>query len=246
MDILERQENEGLCLKFAPVYSLPDWLDLPQLDRAQLILVAEGLKNGIIIEGNFTSFKKILLELEVEACLNTDSGLLRPAYVVAKPKALSDFFKDILSVRENGDGTVFHKIVGGFLDYPDCCIEEYCNPQKNLEERKKVSPTRFLANIDYELIKEIESTGRYPIEFDYCPPSFTPCSLYCESASKILKQWMVIMEAADPVAARSLQISNWYDSPRMRVHETEFKKYQAEFYLSWQIEQLRRSIQDNE
>ena len=54
----------------------------------------------------------------------------------------------------------------------------------------------------------MRETGTYPEEFDFLPHSFTPCSVHCTHAKKLLKEWADTVKAADPDAARSLQEYN--------------------------------------
>lgn len=234
-------QSEEIELKFASVYKSPEWQQLNEIDRAQLMLVAEGVKPGTTIGGDFTNFPKILDQLGLTSTLDTNPLLLEPGYTVAKPEVLSQYLREILSAPENADYTIFHKIVGKFLGYPECCTEEYCNPQRNLQERGKKSPSKFLSNVDYEQTLEIDNTGTYPQELDYLPPSFTPCSAHCEAALKQLNQWMRVIKTGDPKAARELQLYNWNNGPGIRIHRAELDEIIAETHLKWEIEELRKS-----
>ena len=42
--------------------------------------------------------------------------------------------------------------------------------------------------------------GSIPEEFDFCPPSFTPCSIYCEEARKVLQWWWAAVKKNDPIS----------------------------------------------
>ncbi len=42
------------------LYKSEEWKSLNEIDRAQLLLVIEGLKRGTMIRGNWTSFIDIL------------------------------------------------------------------------------------------------------------------------------------------------------------------------------------------
>lgn len=221
---------ESTSIKFQEVYDSPEWKSLDQIDRAQLLLVAEWVKPGTIIWGDFTYFPKILKKLWLECSLNTEEWVLYPVYMVSKKETLAEFHRwTITPPNDEKLGEYWHHLNGKFLWYPTCCTDEYCHPKKNLEERKKKSPHKFISNINFELEKEIETTGTYPEELDFCPPSFTPCSAHCECASPLLKKWMHIIRKADAEAAEYLQIFHWRQGPLLKVHKKELEKKYKEY-----------------
>lgn len=235
---------EKITLQFAELYKSPEWQNLDEIDRAQLLLVAEGVKPGTIIGGNAVNFLKVLDKLGLVSKLNTKPLHFARVYMVSSAEKLSEYFEQIFLAPENINSDFFHYANGEFLGYPKCCTQEYCNPQKNLGERKNISPHEFISNVDYEIGLSIDRAGTYPAELDYCPPSFTPCSASCEDATQLLKKWMSVLKSGDPKAARELQIFNWDDSPTMRIHQKEYDEIESERNLKWQIGRLRKSIQD--
>jgi len=234
--------KENVELRFAEVYKSPEWQNLNEVDRSQLLMVAEGVKPGTIIGGDFTNFQGILDKLGLEASLNSEPGQLYPVYKVAKPEVLAQYFREILTIPESSDIDAFHRVNGKFLGYPECCTEEYNNPRKNAEARKKYSPRKFISNFEYELKKMIDETGTYPEEFDFTPPSFTPCGAHCEAAIAQLRKWKAVVEAGDPKAARELQLYRWANGPQKKIHQQEIDKIDSEGLLEYKIAQMRNEI----
>lgn len=228
MNTAAEKPSEDISIKFQEVYDSPEWKSLDPVVRAQLLLVAEGVKPGTIICGDFTHFPKILHKLWLESSLNTEEWRLDPVYMVSRKETLDQFHRwTITPPNDKKLWEYFHRLNGEFLWYPPCCTNEYCHPKKNLAARKKKSPHKFISNIDFELEKEIESTGTYPEELDFCPPSFTPCGINCPCASPLLKKWKSILEIADSDAAERLKIFNWMQEPCRKVHYDELiKKYE--------------------
>ncbi|MBI3334947.1 MAG: DUF483 domain-containing protein [Candidatus Portnoybacteria bacterium] len=232
-------EKGKIELRFAEIYQSPEWKALTPLDRAQLILVAEGVKPGVFVGGDFTNFQKIVQKMGLEARLNTYPLLLNPVYTISTPEGLSEYYRETVSATgitaEN-----FYRINGKFLGYPSCCVEEYTNPQKNLEERKKYPPN--ISNFDYEMIQMREKGVEYPEELDYCPPTFTPCSAHCAKALGKLREWKGVMQEADPEAAYWLRLFQWAFEPYRKFHEKELKRMEKDEELEDNIAFLRKSI----
>ena len=72
------------------IYKSNEWNTLNKLDRAQLLLVIEGLKRGTIIGGNHTSLMDILKKTGLSYRLNSNKYSLNPAVVIAKEKDLAE------------------------------------------------------------------------------------------------------------------------------------------------------------
>jgi hypothetical protein len=180
---------EAVALRFKDIYESAEWKKLDPVDRAQLLLVAEWVKPGTIIWGDFTYMPNILEKLGLVSSLNTDPLELGPVYMVWTEKSLTTFHRwTIIDTPETNKPWYYHYLNWEFLWYPTCCTDEYCCPSKNLAARKKQSPHKFLSNVDFEVSELIEKTGTYPEELDFCPPSFTPCGANCDCASPILKR----------------------------------------------------------
>ena len=80
------------------LYQSDQWKSLDEIDRAQLLLVIEGLKRGTIIGGNWTSFMDVLDQTGLSYELNTSKYRLRPVAVVAKPEDLQERNRRYLSM----------------------------------------------------------------------------------------------------------------------------------------------------
>jgi len=249
----EDQNREVPELKYADVYESPEWQSLDEIDRTQLLLVAEGVKPGTFIyPEDFGKLPKILKQMGLDYKLNTDwhksrddRYKLNHGYVVGRPEVLSKYIQQRITVPRVHSIDYGWRIEGEFLGYPPCCVEEYCNPQKNKVLRTAVGD-KFNSNFGFELNKLIEKTGTYPEEFDFCPPSFTPCSPHCEASLKLLHTWMEVLKKGDPKAARVLQLFHWKDPPMLRVHADELEKLGEERWMDYKIEQIRESVKNTE
>lgn len=210
------QPREDIKIRFFEVYNSPEWKSLDPIDRAQLLLVAEWVKPGAIIWGDFTHLPKILKKLWLDWILESEANIISrigPIYRVATAEKLSQFIRNDISLKP------YDKLNWEFLWYPDCCIHEYNNPRHEHE-----------SNFKFELKKEIETTGTYPEELDFCPPSFTPCGVKCTCASPLLKKWKSIIVKADPEAAQELREFHWRSEPLMKkIHQEEVKKRRREY-----------------
>ena len=238
----QRAQEDAIRLRFPEVYQSPEWQKLDSVSRAQLLLVAEGLKPGTIIHGNFTSFQEICGRLGLAGSLNTDPMLLQPIYRVAPEETLLKHERALLTLPEKIPRGAYHRINGEFLGYPSCCVEEYIKPQKNLEARKKSSPKQFVSNVDFEAKQIIGRGEPYPEELDFCPPSFTPCSARCENALAVLKKWKTVLEKADPEAARDMQSFNWQSEPDITLYKEELEAQHKDWLEHRKIRMLRNSI----
>jgi len=236
------EQRDAVVFRYGEVYRSPEWKKLDEIDRAQLLLVLEGVKPGTVIDGDYTNFKKVIEQTGLATHRNTDPYSLRPVYEVSTPKRLAEYYRDVVAAPTKLPRGEFHRINGRFLGYPPCCTEEYIRPEKNLEARNRVSPSRFLSNVDYEAKQMIDRGEGYPAELDYCPPSFTPCSATCENAIPLLRQWKRVLEAADPEAARGMCLFNWSGEPYRSVHREELSHVADERIARWRERFLRKSV----
>lgn len=232
-----------LPLRFPEIYRSPEWKALPKLDRAQLLLVAEGVKPGAIIGGDFTNFQKIIEQIELDTHLNTEPLDLEPVYEVASPAVLAQRYHELVSLPEKTPDEEYHRINGRFLGYPACCTEEYITPTKNRETIRKQygKKHREMSNFDYEAGQLIKTGQPYPEELDYRPPTYTPCRATCPNALAKLKKWQLVLEQADPEAARWLQRFNWQSEPFRRVHQGEIGQEDQAQLQKDKIRFLRKS-----
>lgn len=223
--------GERVELRFPEIYQSPEWRELPKLDRAQLVLVAEGVKPGTIISGNVTSFQKIVEQMGLATRRNTESWDLDPVYEVASPEVLSERYRELVALPEEASPDALHQLNGKFLGYPECCTEEYVNP----------SGQREVSKFEYEATQLIAEDKMYPEELDYRPPAYTPCSATCSHALAALKTWKQLLEQADPEAAQRLQRFNWQSEPFRSVHREMIDEEEAAELIEEKKRFLRKS-----
>lgn len=102
VDSSETLPDKEINLRFKDVYESVEWKKLDPVDRAQLLLVAEGVKPGTIINGDFTHLPKIVEKLQLDAVLETESNLVTrmgPLYRIAPKEKLSQFIRDNISLK---------------------------------------------------------------------------------------------------------------------------------------------------
>ncbi len=209
----------------ANIYDTIEWKSLDKTDRAQILLVNEGLKKGAITGGNWTTFIDILDELGLNYQSNTEYGLLNPVFTVGKTEDIREYNRRFLTIPENGNELIeVFKISGEFLGYPDCCIAEYSR-KKTPEEKKAKGLQRHRSYpFGRELEELIRKEGSYSDIFDYRPPTFTPCSVNCENAKALLTAYKKALKKNDPEAAKELVDFNRRTYPERLVHEEELEK----------------------
>lgn len=178
----------------------PKWKGLRKIDRVELLLVSEWVKSWAIIGWNQTTFLEFLQRLDLEYSYTTDPKELNPIFRVARKAYMDSYFRDLLTLWDDHNENAYDYINGHFLWYPGCCINEYCNPSKNIIQRRMMSPETLISNFTFESIKN----WWYSNEFDYCPSSFTPCSIYCEEAKRMLSKRMGILNDVDIEASDML------------------------------------------
>ena len=202
------------------LYKSVEWNSLEEIDRAQLLLVIEGLKRGTIIGGNWTSFMDVLKHTGLKYELNTDKYRLNPVAVVAKYGDLFESHRQYLNLPESAVDDEYHRIMGRFLSYPECCTNEYV---KERTPEQTIAKTRGLDHLTHkfgqELSARIMTQGKCPDVLDYRPPSFTPCGIDCPEAISVLESWKQAIDTLDPEAGRELVYFNRRDFPERLVHE---------------------------
>ena len=117
------------------LYQSEAWTSLDALDRAQLLLVIEGLKRGTIISGNWTSCMDVLQKTALDYQLNSHRYRLDPVLTVARPEDLQAYQRRCILLPEKAKSADFHTITGWLLSYPACCTAEYI--KKRTPEQKK-------------------------------------------------------------------------------------------------------------
>ena len=222
------------------IYKSKEWKSLEEIDRAQLLLVIEGLKRGTIIGGNYTSFMDILKKTGLDYSLTSDKLSLDPVAIVAKSKDLAEATHRYLTLPKNTVGTGYHGVTGWLLGYPECCTKEYV---KERTPEQKIAQRNGQRHLSYrfgkELDSKIRSEGSYPDIFDYRPPSFTPCSVNCPEATKVLSSWKEAIETLDPEAAKELVYFNRRDYPEMLAHRGYLESEKSRRTLDTKLRSLR-------
>jgi len=207
------------------LYQSDDWKQLEPIDRAQLLLVLEGIKSGTIIGGNWTSFQRVVKETGLDYSLTSRKYDLRLVAAVAKPDVLAEYNQQFLKPdRMKAEG--YHHLTGEFLGFPTCCISEYSR-ERTPEEKQARKKRNHLHTYTFgrELDALIKQEGKYPEVFDYRPPSFTPCTITCENAIAKLTQWKEALDKYDPEAARELKALHRRGKPESTVHAEFLKDY---------------------
>jgi len=225
------------------LYRSEEWKSLEKIDRAQLLLVIEGLKRGTIILGNWTSFMDILKKTGLRYELNTDKYSLDPVVVVAKPEDLAEANRRYLTLPEKSNDSEFHKISGWLLGYPECCTEEYVKDRTPEQRKAQRNGYQHLSyRFGQELSDQIRSEGSYPEIFDYRPPSFTPCGIECPEARKVLTSWKEAIDTLDPEAGKELVYFNRRSFPERLAHKEYLQQERQRRNLEHRLEMLRRSV----
>lgn len=222
------------------MYNSKEWKALNKIDRAQLLLVLEGLKKGTIVMGNWTSFRDILNKTGLDYKLNTNKYRLNPVFVVARPEDLRKATHQYLILPENASRADFHRITGELLGYPKCCTEEYIKERTTEQIRDERNGKFYLSyNFGKELESKIKSDGTYPEIFDYAPPSFTPCSINCPEAVKMLSSYKEAINTLDPEAAKELIYLNRNSTPERFAHKEYLKLEDSKRSLEYKLSKLR-------
>lgn len=226
------------------LYKSKEWKSLDEIDRAQLLLVIEGLKRGTIIRGNYTTFMNILKKTGLDYKLTSNKLRLHPVAMVARPRDLAEATHRYLTLPKNPVGTGYHGVTGWLLGYPECCTEEYVKertPEQAIAMKRK-DQTHLGYRFGKELDSKIKSKGTYPDIFDYRPPSFTPCSLECPKATNVLSSWKEAIDTLDPEAGKELVYFNRNDFPERLANIEYLKKENQGRDLEYKLEFLRRSV----
>jgi hypothetical protein len=193
---------EALPPRFAEHYRSPEWKALNPVARAELIMVAEGAKPGLITFGFKGAGFRVAQEFAVGNGMRFDSisdedeeGESHVTCTIGRPEAFQalaawSFRERVQDFLGIGRGDFVRKR-GEFLGYPKCCIEAFIESGRNPE-----------------IIRIPNCDGVYAEELDYCPPCFVPCGEQCEKALGTLRGWKKAVEAADPEAAQELRALN--------------------------------------
>lgn len=229
-----------------PLYDSATWQSFENVDRAQLLLVLEGLKRGTIIEGS-TSFQKIITNAGLVSEQVSPQYRLYPTFLVARKEDIEEKrlqrFHLFQGPQRKDLSIDFHKIGGWILSYPACCTEEYARERTLEEEKYRMERKHHLTYLfGRQLTALIEKGEEYSELFDYRPPSFTPCSIECPSALELLASWKHALDTYDPEAAKGLKRFNRQGYPERLAHEEFWEQEKIRQREEWKLRQLRSSI----
>ena len=201
------------------VYKSSYWKIIDPIDRAHVLLVAEGVKP--MAYTNFTNLGSIQEYLinELHIIITEARGRtvwLSPkrnslhfpvrVYTIAKSPKIFTQLQVLWSTRGKKR---YQDFEGKLLGYPVCCRKEYSNPTY----RKKFSPWILLNfrkpfTFMLEYIIRLMDGESIPSEYNYLMPSQTPCSISCKKSLKLLDRWKRILQKYDHEALASLQEYN--------------------------------------
>lgn len=190
------------------LYKTDEWKSLSWIDRAQLLLVMEGLKRGTTIEGS-SKLIDIAKKAGLECKVRGSKYDLFPVIDVARPEVLAEEARAMLTAPQNADKKCFDLINGRFYGYPQCCVEEYVRkPTKEEIQAARNGQRNMSYRFGRELTEQMAEGEKYPEVLDYRVPSFTPCSVNCQNSTEILANWKNALETLDPDAAEQLKAFN--------------------------------------
>lgn len=202
------------------IYSSKDWKKLNGTDRAQIILVAEGLKKGAITGGKPPITDRFLKRLGLSYNIRPFEykGVTYYTYDISKGK--NDLEK-YYELQKRGKVNP-HRANGEFLSYPNCCINEYSRKRtkKEIEAEKRGERIRTY-KLGRQMRKIFIEDKEYPEYLDYCVPAFTPCSIKCKKARALLLCWKKKLDEKDLEASRTLKMFNYEENERKRKEERE-------------------------
>jgi len=225
------------------LYQSDEWKRLAGTERAQLLLVVEGLKKGAVVEGNWTFFIDIIKKNGLDYQLYTDKYGLNPVFVVARTNDIHEESRKYITLPKNANRHDYHKIIGWLLGYPECCTAEYIRertPEQRMAEQKKQHHLSY--KFGQELTDMITNKGNYPEIFDYRPPSFTPCGIDCPEAIRLLASYKDAIDTLDPEAGRELVYFNRKSFPEELVHKDYLLQERIRRIMDNRLEFLRKSV----
>ncbi|MBI2549065.1 DUF483 domain-containing protein [Candidatus Woesearchaeota archaeon] len=225
------------------LYKRMEWQSLKKIERAQLLLVIEGLKRGAIIEGNWTYFMDILAQTGLSYVLDTSEYSLYPVVKVTQPETLEEFNRGCLTLSAKTTVAEYNRILGWLLNYPECCTQEFVKEKTHEQkEAKRKGQCHLSYKFGQELDAKIKAEGNYPDIFDYRPATFTPCGIECPEATKVLTSWKEAIDALDPEAGRELVYYNRLSLPQRLAHKEYLHQERQRRGLECRLQLLRESV----
>jgi len=184
------------------VYRSDEWNRIDPLERADILLVSEGVKPGATFGVKYrTNTEKVLEKLKLPYLPPRWHKSRYSYHIAMSDKTLESYLGKLMD--KNLTLQQAHRAHGQFYGYPDCCIDAYVTPQiitnRNYRPRKNV----FFSHV----LKEYEKTnGSYPEALDY--RIGVPCSVECPEALKQSECYRDVLLEHDKEAAEELKLFN--------------------------------------
>ena len=172
------------------IYRSELWRTLDVVDRAQLLLVMEGVKRGCIIECSHEGVVRAAEEAQLSYAIDPGNASI---FEVAHYR---DLFEQERLFRRAKSVEDMDTIAGWFLSYPACCTERF------------VLKGSARADIQRGPAEPLKQDETYRTCLDYRVPGFIPCSPYCDQAHEVLQQWGKVLRECDEEAAEGLAAYN--------------------------------------
>lgn len=201
------------------IYQTAYWRAIHPLDRAHILLVAEGVKPMAYTEHTDIKSVKEYLAQELKIWVTeargkrswwpteTDICLPSRVYTIC---GLEKSFKFIQELWGSPNQAMYWDYEGKLLGYPECCRQEYVAP--TYKERYNPWILKQFGRKPYsfkvEAVRRLLEGKTIPEEFLYCMPSQTPCSIGCRKSLKLLSRWKRILWKYDPAAAEAVKEFN--------------------------------------
>ncbi len=200
------------------VYLSAFWKAIKPIDRAHILLVAEGAKPMTYVW--FTNIQQvreyISQQLHIfvteargpEIYMRSDNGLQLPmrSYTVC---ATEKYLKFLQELWKDSTQSRYDDYLGKMLGYPSCCRKEFIWP--TVKRRFNHFILRFFPNpyrFDVEIVELLINGGSIPPEFLFLATTQTPCSIHCFKSRKMLVIWKGVLERYDDEAATALKKLN--------------------------------------
>jgi hypothetical protein len=229
----------GLFEKEKPnreVYKTAYWRAIDPLDRAHILLVAEGVKPMAYTD--FTDIKSVkdYLSKELKIWITeargrrkwfpTETGLHLPhkVYTICGSEKT---FKFIQELWGSPNQSHYWDYEGKLLGYPKCCREEYV--AATYRDKFNAWIIKLFGRRPYtfmiQSVRRILERKKIPEEFLYLMPSQTPCSVGCRRSIKLLNRWKRILYKYDPKAAEAIkEFNEGSNSARFQAIVDKLKK----------------------
>lgn len=186
------------------VYQSEEWKELCPLTRADIILVAEGVKPATTTGDDIDTYFPMLKCLENLQLKYTELKFSKKdEYVLTiykDEKIIDNLNRKLLDPNLNIKQV--WRANGEAYGYEDCCITRYSNAEIQKPNEKSIDYVVFFKEME-DLKKENKN---YPEALDY--RISTPCSVNCEKTLKLLGTWKETLEKHDPEAAEALKSFN--------------------------------------